>query len=109
MYCTKCGKEIPDGEDKLCEECKTKVEENVVEETKKESTEKTGSKTKVIPCATGLSIDKTFPVENHIGIIARKVFPLSCGKSLLWKCVKIALTPSFVNTIPFDAPVVPDE
>lgn len=41
MYCTKCGKEIPDGEDKHCEECKTKVEENVVEETKKESTEKT--------------------------------------------------------------------
>jgi len=37
MYCTKCGKEIPDGEDKVCEECKT----NIVEEAKEESTPKT--------------------------------------------------------------------
>lgn len=37
MYCTKCGKEIPDGEDKLCEDCKKNVvEENVIKEEKVE-------------------------------------------------------------------------
>ena len=25
MNCTKCGKEIPDGENKLCEECKNSL------------------------------------------------------------------------------------
>mgnify|MGYP002541606785 CR=1 FL=1 len=32
MYCIKCGKEIPDGEENICEECKKKE----LEETKKE-------------------------------------------------------------------------
>ena len=40
MYCAKCGKEIPDGEKKFCEECEPKVEEVVTpEETKEEKVE----------------------------------------------------------------------
>lgn len=34
MYCTKCGKEIPEGENKVCEDCKKKVIEEIVTEEK---------------------------------------------------------------------------
>lgn len=34
MYCTKCGKEMPDGEKKVCDECEKNVEETVVAEEK---------------------------------------------------------------------------
>ena len=34
MYCTKCGKEIPEGEDKICEECKNKLLEEITNEEK---------------------------------------------------------------------------
>ena len=32
MNCIKCGKEIPDGENKLCDECKEKLLEDVASE-----------------------------------------------------------------------------
>ena len=32
MNCTKCGKEIPDGESKLCEECQMKLLEEIKKE-----------------------------------------------------------------------------
>lgn len=51
MYCTKCGKEIPDGEKKVCDDCEKKLlqeitaEEKTTKEVKKESKkEKTTSK-----------------------------------------------------------------
>lgn len=36
MNCTNCGKEIPEGEDKLCEECKKKLLEELSNENKNE-------------------------------------------------------------------------
>lgn len=36
MNCTKCGKEIPDGENKICEECKKKLTEEIEKENSKE-------------------------------------------------------------------------
>lgn len=36
MYCAKCGKEIPDGEKKVCDECEKKVIETIVAEEKEE-------------------------------------------------------------------------
>ncbi len=36
MYCTKCGKEIPDGEKKVCDECEKTVVEAIVAEEKEE-------------------------------------------------------------------------
>ena len=49
MYCAECGKEIPDGEKKVCDECEKNVVEAIVaeekEETKKE--EKKAKKEKV--------------------------------------------------------------
>ena len=36
MYCTKCGKEIPDGEKKVCDECEKSVVEAIVAEEKEE-------------------------------------------------------------------------
>lgn len=39
MYCTKCGKEIPDGEKKVCDECEKNVVEAIVAEEKEEEKE----------------------------------------------------------------------
>ena len=53
MFCAKCGKEIPDGEKKVCEECEKDVvetpvsEEVITEKPKKEKKEKSGKKIKV--------------------------------------------------------------
>ena len=53
MFCAKCGKEIPDGERKVCEECEKDVletpvaEEVITEKPKKEKKEKSGKKFKV--------------------------------------------------------------
>ena len=48
MYCTKCGKEIPEGEKKVCDECeKNVVEEIVAEKKEKEKEEKKTKKEKV--------------------------------------------------------------
>lgn len=41
MYCTKCGKEIPDGEKDICEEC----QKNIMEENEKKETVKKEEKT----------------------------------------------------------------
>lgn len=35
MYCTKCGKEIPDGEKKVCDECETNIDDVIVTKAKK--------------------------------------------------------------------------
>ncbi len=45
MYCTKCGKEIPEGEKKVCDECEKNVVEEIVAEEVKE--EKKAKKEKV--------------------------------------------------------------
>ena len=37
MYCTKCGKEIPEGENKVCQECQKKVLKEIVNEEKNEN------------------------------------------------------------------------
>ena len=39
MYCTKCGKEIPDGEEKVCEECKKSIIDSIVNEENNAPTE----------------------------------------------------------------------
>lgn len=39
MKCTKCGKEIPEGENKVCEECQAKVLEEIANEEKNNSKE----------------------------------------------------------------------
>ncbi|MBQ7409796.1 MAG: DUF5050 domain-containing protein [Clostridia bacterium] len=45
MYCTKCGKEIPDGEKKICDDCEKKLLQEITAEEKKEvKEEKTASK-----------------------------------------------------------------
>ena len=41
MNCTKCGKEIPDGETKICEECQKKILDEIVQAEKEEKAEKT--------------------------------------------------------------------
>ena len=40
MNCTKCGKEIPEGENKICDECQKKLLEDIVNEEKNEAEEK---------------------------------------------------------------------
>lgn len=40
MYCTKCGKEIPEGENKVCEECQKKLLKEIVSEEKNENVKK---------------------------------------------------------------------
>ena len=40
MNCTKCGKEIEDGEDKVCEECKAKIVSEIEAAEKEEKVEK---------------------------------------------------------------------
>lgn len=48
MYCTKCGKEIPEGEKKVCDECEKNVVEEIVAEKKEEvKEEKKAKKEKV--------------------------------------------------------------
>lgn len=39
-YCTKCGKEIPDGDNKVCEDCQKKLLEEIANEEKTEEIEK---------------------------------------------------------------------
>lgn len=39
MKCTKCGKEIPDGETKICEECQKKILDEIVQAEKEEKSE----------------------------------------------------------------------
>lgn len=48
MFCAKCGKEMPDGERKVCEECEKSVVDAIVAEEKeeKEKEEKTSKKVK---------------------------------------------------------------
>lgn len=52
MNCTKCGKEIPEGENKVCDECQKKLleeianEENKTEQTQKEEVKEDKNKTK---------------------------------------------------------------
>ena len=41
MYCTKCGKEIPDGEDKICEECKKNLIHSIENEENKQDVKDT--------------------------------------------------------------------
>ena len=36
MYCAKCGKEIPDGEKKVCDECEKSVQTSVATDEKAE-------------------------------------------------------------------------
>ena len=40
MNCTKCGKEIPEGGNKICDECQKKLLEDIVNEEKNEAEEK---------------------------------------------------------------------
>lgn len=52
MYCTKCGKEIPDGETKICEECQKKILEEITnaenfDDEKKSEKEETQNKENV--------------------------------------------------------------
>ena len=46
MNCTNCGKEIPEGEDKICEECKKKLLEELSNENEKEKTEEVSQEEK---------------------------------------------------------------
>ena len=39
MNCTKCGKEIPEGENKVCDECQAKVLEEIASEEKNNTEE----------------------------------------------------------------------
>lgn len=55
MYCTKCGKEIPDGEKKICDDCEKKIlqeitaeEKEEVKESKKASKKETKEKAKKV-------------------------------------------------------------
>ena len=34
MFCTKCGKEIPDGESKICDECEKQIVNSIMAEEK---------------------------------------------------------------------------
>lgn len=51
MYCTKCGKEIPKGENKICDECQknllNEIEENEKENDKAQEKKETGKKFKI--------------------------------------------------------------
>ena len=46
MFCTKCGKEIPDGEKKVCDECEKSIVTAIVEEEKEEIINKEDKKEK---------------------------------------------------------------
>ena len=45
MKCEKCGKEIPEGENKICDDCKKKLVDELNEQSKTETTEKAEKKT----------------------------------------------------------------
>lgn len=47
MYCTKCGKEIPDGEKKICEDCEKKLLQEIAAE-EKESVKEAKEETKKV-------------------------------------------------------------
>ena len=78
MFCAKCGKEIPDGERKVCEECEKEVVETILaeEEAKKEEPKKGKKEKTAKKCKINLAGKKELIKKVVIAIVAVVVVAL---------------------------------
>ena len=61
------------------------------------------------PKQRGINREIEMPLENQMGTMCRNFFWRETSGKPVSYCAIVALIPSLVNTMPFDAPVVPEE